>query len=191
MRYRPEHKVEIHQKIVKDAARRFRSEGLSGSAVSAVMRDSGLTHGGFYKHFESKDELLLESLRQAFKEISERLAEAGKQSRPGTAWKAIVKAYLSPEHCDHAEWGCPVAALATELGRTDQAMKARIVAEIAKYRSRIVPFMPGRRAADKESAFLAIYSTMIGAMAMARMLPDPAARARVLANARNFLLRSF
>ena len=135
MRYRPEHKVEIHQKIVKDAARRFRSEGLSGSAVSAVMRDSGLTHGGFYKHFESKDDLLLESLRQAFREISERLAEAGKQSRPGTAWKAIVKAYLSPEHCDHAEWGCPVAALASELGRADQAMKAKLVAEIAKYRS--------------------------------------------------------
>ena len=191
MRYRPEHKIEIHQKIVQEAARRLRAEGLSGSAVAAVMRDSGLTHGGFYKHFESKDELLLESLRQAFREISERLAEAGKQSRPGTAWKAIVKAYLSPEHCDHAEWGCPVAALATELGRADKGMKAKIVAEIAKYRTRILPFMPGRRAADKESAFLAIYSTMIGAMAMARMLPNPEARAKVLANARDFLLRSF
>ena len=191
MRYRPEHKVEIHEKIVKDAARRFRAEGLSGSAVSAVMRDSGLTHGGFYKHFESKDQLLLESLRQSFREISERLAEAGKQSRPGTAWKAIVKLYLSPEHCDHAEWGCPVAALATELGRTDKTMKNKIVAEVAKYRTCILPFMPGRRAADKESAFLAIYSTMIGAMAMARMLPNPEARAKVLANARDFLLRSF
>jgi TetR/AcrR family transcriptional regulator, transcriptional repressor for nem operon len=102
-----------------------------------------------------------------------------------------VKAYLSPEHCDHAEWGCPVAALASDLGRTDKAMKARIVAEIAKYRTRILPFMPGRRAADKESAFFAIYSTMIGAMAMARMLSSPEARAKVLGNARDFLLRSF
>jgi len=191
MRYRPEHKVEIHQKIVRDAARRFRAEGLSGSAVSAVMRDCGLTHGGFYKHFESKDELLLESLRQAFSEISDRLAEAGKRSRPGTAWKAIVKAYLSLEHCDHAEWGCPVAALGTELGRADKAMKAKLVAEIAKYRTRILPFMPGRRVADKESAFVAIYSTMIGAMATARMLPGPEARGKVLATARDFLLRSF
>ena len=61
MRYRPEHKAEIRQKIVNDASRRVRAEGLTGAAVAAVMRDAGLTHGGFYKHFESKDELLLES----------------------------------------------------------------------------------------------------------------------------------
>jgi TetR/AcrR family transcriptional repressor of nem operon len=69
MRYQPEHKVEIHQKIVKDASRRVRTEGLSGAAVSAVMRDTGLTHGGFYKHFRSKDELLIEALREAFQEM--------------------------------------------------------------------------------------------------------------------------
>ena len=100
MRYRPEHKAEIHQKIVNDASRRFRAEGLTGAAVSAVMRDAGLTHGGFYKHFESKDELLLESLSEAFREMAERLAHAAEKSQPGTAWKAIVKAYFSPEHCD-------------------------------------------------------------------------------------------
>src|SRR5215470_12176808 len=70
MRYRPEHKVEIHQKIMKDASRRVRAEGLNGAAVSAVMRDAGLTHGGFYKHFGSKDDLLLESLREGFREIA-------------------------------------------------------------------------------------------------------------------------
>jgi TetR/AcrR family transcriptional repressor of nem operon len=58
MRYLPEHKAETHQKIVKDASRRVRAEGMTGAAVSAVMRDAGLTHGGFYKHFGSKDELL-------------------------------------------------------------------------------------------------------------------------------------
>src|SRR5882757_1080776 len=112
MRYRSEHKGEIHQKIVKDAARRVRAEGITGAAVSAVMRDAGLTHGGFYKHFASKDELLMQSLSEAFREISERLTRAAEQSKPATAWKAIVKAYLSTEHCDHAELGCPVAALA-------------------------------------------------------------------------------
>jgi TetR/AcrR family transcriptional repressor of nem operon len=61
VRYRPEHKVEIHRKIVKDASRRVRAEGLTGAAVSAVMKDAGLTHGGFYKHFGSKDDLLLEN----------------------------------------------------------------------------------------------------------------------------------
>ena len=191
MRYRPGHKIEVHQKMVNDASRRFRAEGLSGAAVSAVMRDSGLTHGGFYKHFESKDELLIESLSQAFREISERLADAGEQSQPGNAWKAIVKAYLSPEHCDHAECGCPLAALAPELARSDKAMKARILGELAKYKARILPFMPGRRAADRERAFFVIYSTMLGAIAIARLLPDPTTRAAVLASTRDFLLGSF
>ena len=89
------------------------------------MRDAGLTHGGFYKHFESKDELLIESLGEAFQEIADRLAHAAEQSQPGTAWKAIVKAYLSPEHCDHAECGCPLAALAPELARADKAIRRR------------------------------------------------------------------
>jgi TetR/AcrR family transcriptional repressor of nem operon len=191
MRYRSEHKAEIHQKIVKDGSRRVRAEGITGAAVSAVMRDAGLTHGGFYKHFESKDELLMGSLSEAFQETAERLAHAAEQSQPGTAWKAIVKAYLSTEHCDHAESGCPLAALAPELARADKAMKVPIVGELIKYKTRMLPWMPGRRATDKERAFFAIFSTMIGAVAIARILPDQAARARVLASARDFLLGSF
>ena len=191
MRYGAEHKSEVHEKIVKDASRRVRVEGVTGAAVSAVMKDSGLTHGGFYKHFESKNELLAESLSEAFREIAGRLADAGEKSPPGTAWKAIVKAYLSPEHCDHAECGCPVAALAPELARADEALKAPILEELFKYKSRMLPLMPGLRAADKERAFFAIFSTMVGAIAIARILPDQTARAKVLANAREFLLRSF
>jgi TetR/AcrR family transcriptional repressor of nem operon len=191
MRYRPEHKVEIHQKIVKDASRRVRAEGITGAAVSAVMQDAGLTHGGFYKHFGSKDELLMESLSEAFQETADRLAHVGKQSQPATAWKAIVKTYLSPELCDHVEYGCPLTALAPELVRADKAMKARIFEELKKYKSRMLPFMPGRRTADKERAFFFIFSTMIGAIEIARMLPEPAMREKVLASAREFLLRSF
>jgi TetR/AcrR family transcriptional repressor of nem operon len=191
MRYTAGHKGEIHQRIVKDASRRVRAEGITGAAVSAVMKDSGLTHGGFYKHFGSKDELLTESLGEAFREIADRLGNAGEHSQPGTAWKAIVRAYLSPEHCEHAESGCPMAALAPELARADEALKGPIFEELLKYKSRMLPLMPGRRAADKERAFFAIFSTMIGAIAIARMLPDQTARAKVLAGTREFLLRSF
>jgi TetR/AcrR family transcriptional regulator, transcriptional repressor for nem operon len=191
MRYAPGHKAEIHQKIVKDAARRVRAEGITGAAVSAVMRDAGLTHGGFYKHFESKDELLIESLSEAFAEIATRLEQVAEKSPPGKAWQAIVKTYLSPEHCDHAESGCPVVALAPDLARADKTIKAGFLGELTKYKNRILPYMPGRRVADKERAFLAIYSTMLGAIGIARILPDPAARASVLTNARDFLLRSF
>ena len=84
-----------------------------------------------------------------------------------------------------------MAALAPELARTGKAMKAQISEELTKYKNRMLPFMPGRQAADKERAFFAIFSTMIGAMAIARILPDSAARAKVLAATRDFLLQSF
>lgn len=205
MRYPPEQKVKTREKIVKDASHRLRAEGLTGAAVAAVMREAGLTHGGFYKHFKSKDELVIESLRKAFRELAESLTRAVEKSEPRTAWKApatarkapatawraIVKAYLSAEHCDHPEWGCPLAALAPELARADKAMKAQILAEMEKYQSRMLPFMPGRGAADKQRAFMAMISTMLGALAIARILPDQAQRAKVLASARDFLFRSF
>jgi TetR/AcrR family transcriptional repressor of nem operon len=191
MRYQPEHKAEIHQKIVKDASRRIRTEGLTGAAVSAVMRDAGLTHGGFYKHFESKDELLIESLGEAFREMADRLVDAAEQSRSEEPWKAIVKTYLTLEYCDHAERGCPLATLAPEMARVDKQMRGKILGELVKYRDRMIPFMPGRRTADKERAFFQIFSTMVGATEIARMLPGPEMREKVLANARDLLLRSF
>jgi TetR/AcrR family transcriptional regulator, transcriptional repressor for nem operon len=191
MRYPPDHKAEIHEQIVKDASRRIRSEGMTGIAVSAMMRDSGLTHGGFYKHFGSKDELLMESLSEAFQEIADRLTQAAEQSKPEMAWKVIVKTYLSLEYCDHVEYGCPLPALAPELARTDKAMKPRIFEELKKYRSRMLPFMPGQRTADKERAFFSIFSTMVGAIEIARMMPDPVMRERVLASAKDLLFRSF
>src|SRR5579862_9348608 len=191
MRYRPEHKLETHQKIVKDASRRVRAEGLNGAAVSAIMKDAGLTHGGFYKHFGSKDDLLLESLREGFREIEDTLAHAAAQSAPGDAWKAIVRIYLSLDLCDHPGRGCPLAALSPELARADKKMKPQIVTELVNYKTRMLPFMPGQRSADKERAFFAIFSTMIGAVEIARLLPDPAMREKVLTSARDFLLRSF
>lgn len=191
MRYGPEHKLNIHRKIVKDASRRVRAEGLSGAAVSAVMNDAGLTHGGFYKHFASKDDLLLESLREGFREIEDTLAHAAEQLPRGEAWKAIVKTYLSLDLCEHPERGCPLAALGPDLARANRSLKPQILAELVNYKSRMVPFMPGRRPMEKERAFFAIFSTMIGAIEIARLLPDPAIREKALGNARDFLLRSF
>ena len=92
MRYQPGHKAQVHRKILEDASRRVRAEGITGAAVSSVMRDAGLTHGGFYKHFGSKDDLLAESLSAAFQETADRLTQAVEKSPPGTAWKSIVEA---------------------------------------------------------------------------------------------------
>ncbi len=191
MRYPPEHKAKVHQKIVKDASRRVRAEGLNGAAVAAVMRDTGLTHGGFYKHFGNKDALLIESLHEAFRDIGDALVDAAKQSHAEEPWKAIVKVYLSPEYCDHVERGCPLTALSPELARVKKNMKGQIFSELVNYKDRMVPFMPGKRTADKERAFFVIFSTMVGAVEIARMLPERAAQESVLENARDFLLHSF
>jgi TetR/AcrR family transcriptional regulator, transcriptional repressor for nem operon len=191
MRYPPEHKAEVRRKIVKDASLRVRGEGLTGAAVAAVMRDTGLTHGGFYKHFASKEDLLIESVREAFRDIIEKLVHAAGQAHSGEEWKAIVKSYLSLDYCDHAEHGCPLTALAPELARGDKTLRSQLFVELVKYKDRMVSFMPGRRTTDKERAFFVIFSTMIGAVQIARMLPDRTVQEKVLASAREFLLHSF
>jgi TetR/AcrR family transcriptional repressor of nem operon len=134
--------------------------------------------------------LLTQSLKEGFQEIIELLVHAAEQASPGEGWKAIVKTYLRPEMCEHPEHGCPLATLGPELARVDKKMKPQIVAELVNYRSQMLPFMPGRRTADKERAFFAIFSTMTGAVEIARMLPDPI-REKVLKSAQDFLLRSF
>jgi hypothetical protein len=101
------------------------------------------------------------------------MPDAGEQSPPETAWKAIVKTYLSLENCDHVEDGCPLPALAPELARADKAKRPRIFEELKKYRGRMLPFMPGRRIADKERAFFSIFATMVG-----RLKSPEAARTR-------------
>lgn len=191
MRYPPGHKTEVRRKILKDASRRVRGKGFTGAAVATVMRDTGLTHGGFYKHFESKDELLIQSLHEAFCDITAKLAGAAEKSGSEEAWKAIVATYLSLEYCDHPERGCPLTALAPDMARAGKKMKRQIAAELVQYKNRMVPLMPGARTADKERAFFAVFSTMIGAVQIARLLPDRTAQQKVLASARDFLLNSF
>ncbi|HEY9125493.1 MAG TPA: TetR/AcrR family transcriptional regulator, partial [Acidobacteriaceae bacterium] len=164
MRYPPQHKAAVHQKIIQDASRRVRAEGLNGAAVTAVMRDNGLTHGGFYKHFESKDQLLLASIAEAFREIGDALVHAAENSGDEPAWKAIVRTYLSTELCEQTQSGCPLTALAPELARTDEPTRMQIFPSLLSYRNRMLPFMPGTEPSDRERAFFVIFSTMIGAV---------------------------
>jgi len=189
MRYERTHKANTRKKIVEDAARRFRAEGLSGASVATVMQDTGLTHGGFYKHFPSKADLLIESIGEAFDETAAWLVRVAKEAPAGSEWKAIVAAYLSLEHCDRPESGCPLASLTSELARSEKHVRTGITAAMVNYKNRLVRFMPGKRMVDRERAVFAIFSTMIGAVALARMMPDTAMRKRVLDTAKDFLLR--
>src|SRR6266851_1664824 len=102
MRYPAQHKQQTRQGIVRAALRRFRSRGTEGATIGTLMRDLRLTHGGFYRHFRSKEELFVAAFEHAPK---------------GGELKTLIDSYLSLEHCDHPADGCPVAALTTEISR--------------------------------------------------------------------------
>jgi TetR/AcrR family transcriptional repressor of nem operon len=191
MRYEPEHKTRTRDRIVRNAARKLRAEGLSGPGVASVMKASGLTVGGFYRHFRSKDELLADSIAEAFSESSEKIYSSLQNLPREDRWKALVRLYLSPEHCDHPDSGCPVAALAPEIARTKLGVRKRISGLIKDRAERWVEFMPGRTATEREQNFFIIFSAMAGAVSVARILTDPADRQKVLADMRDHLLHSF
>ena len=190
MRYEPEHKTQTRDRIVRNAARKLRAEGLSGPGVASVMKASGLTVGGFYKHFRSKDELLADAIAQAFSDsetVNASLQNVPREDR----WREIVRLYLSPEHCDHPDTGCPVAALAPEIARAKFSVRKRISSLMKARADRWVEFMPGVNAREREQNFFVIFSAMAGAVAVARLLAEPADREKVLAGMRDHLLRSF
>jgi TetR/AcrR family transcriptional regulator, transcriptional repressor for nem operon len=187
MRYDPEHKTQTRDRIVRNAARKLRAEGLSGPGVASVMKASGLTVGGFYKHFRSKDELLADAIAQGFSESWERIHSSLQNVPREDRWKEIVRMYLSSEHCDRPDTGCPIAALAPEIARAKFTIRKRI-AGLMKH---CVEFMPGATATERERNFFVIFSAMAGAVSIARMLIEPADRQKVLASMRDHLLRSF
>jgi TetR/AcrR family transcriptional regulator, transcriptional repressor for nem operon len=187
MRYEPEHKTQTRDRIVRNAARKLRAEGLSGPGVASVMKASGLTVGGFYRHFRSKDELLADAIAQGFSESWERLRSSLQNVPREDRWKEIIRMYLSSEHCDCPETGCPIAALAPEIARAKFTIRKRIAGLMKHW----VEFMPGATATERERNFFVIFSAMAGAVSIARMLIEPADRQKVLANMRDHLLRSF
>jgi TetR/AcrR family transcriptional regulator, transcriptional repressor for nem operon len=191
MRYDAEHKARTHRRIVKSASRQLRKKGLNGPAVATLMKASGLTHGGFYKHFSSRDNLVVEAIEESLMELTKTLIDAAKDSRSRDAWKAMVTTYLSLERCDRADRGCPIAALAPDIARTSPVMKQRISAAILKFRSELIPFLPGRTAEEKGSNFLMLMTSMVGTIALARTMPDQAVRQAILDTVRDRLLASF
>ena len=191
MRYATEHKTQTRRKIVQNAARKLRAEGLRGPGVASVMEASGLTVGGFYKHFRNKDDLFLEAIAQGFSEFRNKVFSSLEGVPPQERWKAIVRWYLSPEHCGHPEAGCPLAALAPEIARAKLPVRKKVAAMMKEGRQHLMELMPGTDADTRERNFFVIFSAMEGAVSVARILPDAAERERVLGSVRDYLLKSF
>jgi TetR/AcrR family transcriptional repressor of nem operon len=191
MRYERDHKSKTRRRILKNAARQIRAKGLAGPAVATVMKASGLTVGGFYKHFTSRDDLLAQAVEEGLSDFGGKLMAAVIQASPAERWKEIVKRYLTLDHCEHCDSGCPVAALAPEIARASPAVKRRVAAIMKERRGRLTAVMPGKTVAEQEKNFTVVFSAMAGAMAIARITPDPAERRKVLTSMRDHLLQSF
>jgi TetR/AcrR family transcriptional repressor of nem operon len=191
MRYEPEHKTRTRDRIVRNAARKLRAEGLSGPGVASLMKASGLTVGGFYKHFRSKDELIAEAIAQGFSEFSEKVYASLQNVPAEDRWKEIVRWYLSPEHCNRPDTGCPVVTLAPEIARAKLSVRKRIAGVMKELTDGWAEFMPGVTERERARNFFVIFSAMTGAVAIARLFTEPADRQRVLASVRVYLLASF
>jgi len=191
VRYQSDHKASTRQRIVRNAARQLRAKGLNGPGVATLMKASGLTVGGFYKHFRSKDDLLVQAIEEGMSDFGGQLFEATKHAPPDERWKEIVKWYLSLDHCERSDTGCPMATLAPEIARAAPAVKKRILNTMKARRERMLEFMPGRNAAERVRNFTVIFSAMAGAVSMARIMTDPVEKQKILSSVRDHLLESF
>src|SRR6201996_482833 len=126
MRYSLEHKAQNHENILSVAARSFREHGGDSSGIGTVMKKVGLTKGGFYRHFESKDDLFVEAVAQALEETGKSMEEAAKSAPKGKALRTVIERYLSVAHANSLGIGCVRAALGPELARKPIAVRRRI-----------------------------------------------------------------
>lgn len=188
MRYPAEHKQQTRERIVKAAARRFRSRGSESAAIGDLMRDLRLTHGGFYRHFGSKEELFAQAFEHSLQQVRGTFAAAVEQAPPGGELKALIDAYFDVEHCDNAAEGCPVAALASEVARRPRAARAAFQRILGSHVKLVAKYVPGGSEDERERKAIMLLSGMAGTLTVARVMTDVQRRQRVLDAARKFYL---
>src|SRR5215813_9886999 len=173
MRYSLEHKAENHEKILSVAARSFREQGGDSSGIGAVMKRVGLTKGGFYRHFKSKDDLFVEAVGRALDETGRGMVEVAKSAPEGQALRAIIERYLSVGHANSPGTGCVRAALGPELARKPVAVRRRIEVLLQAYRERLTPSMHSNTRDVHHSKISTSFPTIAGLMIRARVRPHP------------------
>lgn len=166
-------KEATHERIVEVASRAIRRSGYDGTGVADIMKEAGLTHGGFYSHFASRDALLAEAGDRAGSDsvaLASRLAAA---APPGQSVQAIMKAYLSPEHIATVETGCPVSALACEMPRQAPEVRHAATLHIKEMIDLLARQMPDWGDARAHEEAMALLCSLIGTTMLARAVDDP------------------
>ena len=169
MRYSKEHKLETHARIVRKASVRLREKGARGVGVADLMKDAGLTHGGFYAHFDSRDALVVEAFGYAIDRSIVRWRDMAGALPPEDRLKAIVETYLSPQHRDNVGHGCATPALGAEIARESHKTRKAFAAKLDDMVAMLVeqiPDLPPEVARRKAMASLA---TMMGTLVLSRI----------------------
>ncbi len=166
-------KEATHARILETAARAIRRSGYSGTGVADIMKEAGLTHGGFYAHFASRDEMLAEAASLAGAEtiaiVEQVFAKAPKEQR---LW-ALMNAYLSSEHTANIEMGCALAALGSEMHRQAPEVRAASTRRIKEMIRLVQDQLPDQSQSTAHDAALLMISTMVGTLMLARAVDDP------------------
>ncbi|WP_282352625.1 TetR/AcrR family transcriptional regulator [Pseudomonas sp. PS01303] len=173
MRYSQDHKAQTHQRIIKEASARFRKDGIGATGLQPLMKALGLTHGGFYSHFKSKDELVEKALQEAGAQLDAHCAMLFSEEQP---LEAFIDSYLSEWHYTSPNEGCPLPTMSSELGlrgqpspTTDAVLNARL--------EQVQNALGGETAADRS---VVIMATLLGALVLARSVEDPELAQRIL-----------
>ena len=168
-RYNKEHKEATRKRIIETAGRRFKRDGIDGSGIATLMADAGLTNGAFYAHFDSKDDLVTTIVGEELGRQAARIAELP----PGRAGlEAFVTWYLSRDHREHRDAGCPSAALLDELGRSASETKRAYTKGAKTILDEISARLDPEDPASALGTALALYAMLIGTMQLARALSD-------------------
>ena len=191
MRYSRRHKEETHNRLLKKAAEEFRRNGVQGTGIAPLMGRLGLTHGGFYAHFDSKNELIAEATGPMFEDaLSRRMLAAAEAAPKGKAVRAIVTHYLSPEHRDSRE-GCALAGLAGEMARQPEPVRNAYMSALNHRLKRIAALLPGDDEKARFDRARLLMAGMAGTVMIAKAMTDREVSDHFLEQARAFYAAAF
>jgi TetR/AcrR family transcriptional repressor of nem operon len=191
MRYNDTHKQETRKKVVRAAAAAVRAKGPDGVGVAEIMAEAGLTHGGFYAHFPNKEALIAAAVEEAFGQSRRRFARMTEGMAHADALTAFVDSYVSADHRDNPQRGCPISTLANDLPRQGPLVRGAFDTGVAGLIARIESWLPDQDPAARRTLASSLMAEMAGAVALARAVSDEglagelldATRARIKARA--------
>jgi TetR/AcrR family transcriptional regulator, transcriptional repressor for nem operon len=184
MRYDSEHKERTRQRVLSEAAAAIRAHGPDRIGVATLMGKAGLTHGGFYAHFKSKDDLVAQAIARMFDESRERFERHASDPDPAVTLGRYIDMYLSASHRDSPQHGCPLPALSGDLARMPAKARKRFTAGFTSLASAMAERLAAVGAAAPQRMAESMLAEMVGAISLSRALDDRAAADRVLHTSR-------